>query len=275
MTFSSSEITIEREGAIATLWLDRPDKFNAISDEIWRSIPRAMDELAGDDEIRAVVLAGRGPHFCVGLDLQAFDAGPATEEKPASRAVANLRTLETIGRLQSVITAVSKCPMPVVAAIQGQCLGAGVDLVSACDIRVASANSIFSIRETRIGLVADVGTLQRLPKIVSAGHVAEMAYTGKDIDAERAEKIGLVNDVYASFEATLAAARHLAGEIAANSPMAVRGTKFILQQGEDLTTEQSLLLNRMYVMATSLQSNDLKEAIRAIMEKRPPSFSGT
>ena len=165
--------------------------------------------------------------------------------------------------------------MPVIGVIHGFCLGAGVDLITACDIRIASADAIFSVRETRIGLVADVGTLQRLPKILNAGHVAELAYTGKDIDAQRAEKIGLINDVYDTSELALQAGLAMANEIAANSPMAVRGTKFMLQQNENLTTEQSLMLNGMFTMMTSLQSSDLKEGIKAFTERRPPKFTGS
>jgi enoyl-CoA hydratase len=170
---------------------------------------------------------------------------------------------------------VADCPVPVIAAIHGHCLGGGIDLITACDVRLASADAIFSVRETRIGIVADVGTLQRLPKVIPAGQVAELAYTGKDIDAARAEKIGLVNDVYPDLDQTLAAARSMADEIAGNSPMAVRGTKFVLNKSENLTTEQSLLLNGLWTMATSLQSNDLREAVAAFMERRPASFTGT
>ena len=149
-----------------------------------------------------------------------------------------------------------------------------MDLVTACDIRLASEDAIFGVRETKIGIVADVGTLQRLPGIVATGQVAELAYTGRDIDAARAEKIGLVNDVYSDAEAVQQAAVALAQEIASNAPLAVRGTKFILQQGEDLTTEQSLLLNGLWTMTTTLNSNDLTEAMQAFMEKRPAAFTG-
>jgi enoyl-CoA hydratase len=123
--------------------------------------------------------------------------------------------------------------------------------------------------------VADVGTLQRLPKILNAGHVAELAYSGKDIKADRAEKIGLVNDVYESAEATMAAGLQLANDIASNSPMAVRGTKFILRQSENLTDQQSLMVNGMYTMMTSLESNDLQEGIHAFAERRPAKFTGS
>ncbi len=176
---------------------------------------------------------------------------------------------------QEAISSLAKCQLPVIAAVHGYCLGAGIDLITACDVRISAADGQFGVRETRIGLVADVGTLQRLPKIISAGHMAELAYTGKDISAARAEKIGLVNDVYDDFDSTYAAAMEMANTIAANPPLAVRGTKFILQQSEDLTTEQSLLLNGLFTLMTSLKSNDRHETMHAFGEKRPPVYTGS
>ena len=274
MGFESDCITLEKKGPVGTLWLDRPGKRNAMSTELWQAIPEGMNELASDEEVRAVVLAGKGKSFCVGLDLTQLSSGDGVG-KPESQAVANIRQLEFTTKFQQAISSVADCPLPVIAAVHGHCLGGGIDLITACDIRVASRDAIFSIRETRIGIVADVGTLQRLPKLLNAGHVAELAYTGKDIDAARAEKIGLVNDVYPDFDAAYAAAYDLASEIAANSPMAVRGTKFMLQQGEDLNTQQSLTLNALFTLTTSLQSNDLREAMKAFVEKRPAKFTGT
>jgi enoyl-CoA hydratase len=274
MAFSSNCLTLEKNGPVGTLWLDRPDKRNAMSTELWQGLPGAMAELANDPEIGAVIVAGKGKSFCVGLDLAEFSGGSHIG-KPESRAVGNLRQMEFTSAFQDAVSSVANCPLPVIAAVHGHCLGGGIDLITACDIRVAAKDAIFSVRETRIGIVADVGTLQRLPKVLNAGHVAELAYTGKDIDGLRAEKIGLVNDVYDDFDAAYSAAHDIANDIAANSPMAVRGTKFILQQGEDLTTQQSLLLNGLWTMATSLQSNDLREAMQAFMEKRPAKFTGT
>jgi enoyl-CoA hydratase len=158
--------------------------------------------------------------------------------------------------------------------VHGFCLGGGLDIVTACDIRLASRDTLFGIRETKIGIVADVGTLQRLPKIVTEEHVAELAYTGKDSDAARAEKIGLVNDVFEDFDATYQAAFSMAMEIAANAPLAVRGTKYILSESENMTTEQSLMLNGIWTMITTLNSNDLQEAMKAFIRKRPPEFKG-
>jgi enoyl-CoA hydratase len=275
MNFSSNVLSIEKKGAVGTLWLDRPEKRNAMTSEMWTALPAAVAALGNDPDIRAVVLAGRGKSFCVGLDLMALSEVTPSDAEQTSRAAANLQQMEVTRGFQSAISSIAQCPVPVIAAVHGHCLGGGIDLITACDIRIASADATFSVRETRIGIVADVGTLQRLPRVVTSGHVAELAYTGRDIDAARAEKIGLVNDVYPNADAVLTAAYELAEEIAANSPLAVRGTKFILQQSEDLTTEQSLLLNGLWTMATSLQSNDLKEAVTAYLEKRAPDFTGS
>ena len=275
MDFSSDVITIEKTGAVATIWLDRPDKYNALSEPFWLAIPEAVKSLEADADIRSIIVAGRGKHFCVGIDL--VQSGMGTHQRPAgeSEAVANLKQLQGTSKFQAAISSLAECPLPVIAVIHGHCLGACIDMVTACDIRIAAADSNFSVRETRIGLVADVGTLQRLPKILNAGHVAELAYSAKDIDAARAEKIGLVNDVYESFDAAYAAGMALAEVIAANPPMAVRGTKFMLQQSETLTTEQSLLMNGMFTMMTSLRSNDLQESMHAFAERRPPVYTGT
>jgi enoyl-CoA hydratase len=276
MPFSSEVFSIEHSGHVATLWLDRPEKRNAMSSSFWHDLPYAMAELGDDPAIRAVVLAARGKSFCVGLDLSALGGGGIGTggDKAASPAAANLRQIEVTRSFQAAISSVANCPVPVIAAIHSHCLGGGIDLVTACDIRLASEDALFSIRETKIGITADVGTLQRLPGIITKGHVAELAYSGKDIDAARAEKIGLVNEVFADQKAVVKAAHDLAHEIAANSPLAVRGTKFILQQGEDLTTDQSLMLNGLWTMVANLGSNDLKEAMKAFVEKRTPDFKG-
>jgi len=273
--FESDALSIERSAHVGTLWLDRPEKRNAMGAGFWDGLPRAVDALMEDGETRAIVLAARGKSFSVGLDL-AFLNG-ANEGGIAgnlSGATANLKQLETTQRFQRAISAVAEAPVPVICAVHGFCLGGGLDISTACDVRLASRDAVFGVRETRIGIVADVGTLQRLPTIVTAGHMAELVYTGKDIDATRAEKIGLVNDVYEDAEATYQAAFDMATEIAANAPLAVRGTKFILAQGEDLTTEQSLLLNGIWTMITTLNSKDLQEAMKAFVAKRPPAFKG-
>jgi enoyl-CoA hydratase len=176
-------------------------------------------------------------------------------------------------RLQASVTAVAQCPKPVIAAVHGYCIGGGVDLIAACDIRLASADAVFSVREAKVAIVADLGSLQRLPAIISAGHLAELAFTGKDIDAERAKEIGLVNDVAADVDGVHKAAQALAQEIAANSPVAVQGTKSVLAANEGRTVAEGLEYAATW-NAGMLASDDLVEAMTAFMEKRSPKFTG-
>jgi len=275
-------LSIERDGHVATVWLDRPEARNAMGPAFWDDLVAAMTEVSTDVDVRAVVVAARGPHFSVGLDLKAM-AGLLTGggsgadrlrgDGPPSMAVRAVASRAGIKRLQRSITAVADCPKPVIAAIHGYCLGGGVDLACACDIRLASADALFSVRETKVAIVADLGSLQRLPRIIGKGHVAELAYTGKDVTAARAREIGLVNDVFADAGAVVAGAQAMAAEIASNSPLAVEGTKAVLTAGEDHSVAEGL----DYVAAWNagfLQSDDLVEAMTAFMAKRPPEFRG-
>ena len=258
---------IERHGHTATLWLARPEKMNAMNPPFWNELPVVMGELDRDASVRAIVVAGKGKAFTVGLDVKAM-SGTLFGEQDGRFAL-----IEEIIRLQRSISAVAECTKPVIAAVHGWCLGGGIDLITACDVRYAAKDSIFSIRETKIAIVADVGTLQRLPAIVGKGHVAELAYSGEDITAERAAEIHLVNRVFADSDTTLAKARDLAERIAENSPLAVQGTKRVLQYCEGKSVEDGL----KYVAtwnAAFLKTDDLTEAMSAFLEKRKPKFTG-
>jgi enoyl-CoA hydratase len=280
--FSSPVLSIQQDDAVATVWLDRPEARNAMGPELWSDLPRAMATVSEDVDVRAVVVAARGPHFSVGLDLKAMggvlsggggDGGGGGGASTPSMAARARRGRSEVLRLQASITAVAACPKPVIAAVHGYCIGGGVDLIAACDIRLASADAVFSVREAKVAIVADLGSLQRLPAIIGAGHLAELAFTGKDIDASRAKEIGLVNDVAADAEAVQAAAAALAAEIAANSPIAVQGTKAMLAANDGRTVGQGL----EYVAtwnAGMLASDDLVEAMTAFMERRSPKFTG-
>jgi enoyl-CoA hydratase len=282
--FTSPVLSIEQHDAVATVWLDRPEARNAMGPELWTDLPRAMHVVSEDTDVRAVVVAARGPHFSVGLDLKAMgsvlsgdgdhgdDGGGGGSPAPSMAARARKSRREVL-RLQASISAVALCPKPVIAAVHGYCIGGGVDLIAACDIRLASADAVFSVREAKVAIVADLGSLQRLPAIIGAGHLAELAFTGKDIDAARAKEIGLVNEVAADAGAVQAAAAELAGEIAANSPIAVQGTKSVLAANDGRTVAEGL----DYVAtwnAGMLASDDLVEAMMAFMERRPPKFTG-
>jgi len=273
MPFTSDVLTIERDGPVATLWLDSPERRNAMGPAFWADLPRAMHALSDDTAARAVVLAARGPSFTVGLDLKTMGPLLLQHAQDGSDAQRRRALFREVKRLQAAISSVADCPKPVIAAVQGHCIGGGMDLITACDIRLASADASFSVRETKIAIVADMGTLQRLPAIIPQGHVAELVYTGKDISAERARQIGLVNDVYPDAEALLEAAYALALEIAANSPLAVQGSKAVLRAGEGRRVEEALDYVALW-NASFLHSNDLTEAVTAFMEKRTPVFTG-
>lgn len=271
--FTSEVLTIEHDGAVATLWLDSPERRNAMGPDFWDDLPVAMAGLESDDSVHAIVLAAKGPHFTVGLDLKTMGGNLMGSGGGGSAYTQRMGLYREIRRLQGSISAVADCRKPVIAAVHGYCIGGGIDLITACDLRVASADAVFSVRETKIAIVADVGTLQRLPRVIGAGHVAELVYTGKDIDAARACEIGLVNSVHADRDAVVAAAREMAAEIAANSPTAVQGSKEVLRACADMTVEEGLdhvaLWNSAFVF-----SDDVREAMSAFMEKRPPRFTG-
>ena len=273
MEFSSDVLTLEVDGHVATLWLDREEARNAMGSALWRDLPLAAATVASDREIRVLIIAAKGPHFSVGLDLKEFGGGLAGGAPSASRAASSARAYQAVRTMQASVPSIAELAVPVIAAIHGYCIGGGVDLVSACDVRLCDSLAKFSVRETKVAIVADLGSLQRLPKIIGAGHLAELAYTGKDIDAQRALDIGLVNAVYGNVDELLAGARRLALEIAENSPLAVQGTKAVLAANDGRSVDEGLEFvarwNTMY-----LQSNDLREAMTAFMEKRPPVFNG-
>jgi enoyl-CoA hydratase len=274
VAFQSDVLTIEKEGSIATLWLDRSEARNAMGPEFWRDLPLAVAELDEDDEVRAIVLAANGPHFSVGLDLKAMggalSSGGESTTSPATR---NAKTYAMIRSMQDSVSSVAKCTKPVIAAIHGYCIGGGVDLIAACDVRFASSDAIFSVREAKVAIVADIGSLQRLPKIIGMGHVMELALSGKDITAIRAAEIGLVNQAEGDKNHVVHVAKDLAREIAANSPLAVQGTKAVLNATDGKTVQEGLEFvaawNTLY-----MNSNDLTEAMMAFLEKRPPKFEG-
>lgn len=265
--------TVETKDHVAQVTLTGPGKGNAMGPDFWRELPLVFAELDADPEVRAIVLTGSGKHFSYGLDLPAMAGtfGPLLAEQ----ALAAPRTdfLKEIRRMQDSVTAVADCGKPVIAAVSGWCIGGGLDLIAAVDIRYASAEAKFSLREAKVAIVADIGSLHRLPGIIGEGHLRELAYTGKDIDAARAEKIGLVNEVFADQAAVLDAAHATAREIAANPPLVVQGVKDVLDQRDKSAVAEGL----RYVSAWNaafLPSEDLTEAIQAVFEKREPQFKG-
>ena len=276
----SEVITVEFEGHVAIVWLDRPEQRNAFAREFWEDLPRIMDALDGDEHTRAIVIAARGRSFTVGIDLKAYGPtllnggiDPSDPNQPTSDITKARSTYALVKQLQTTFTSIADNSKPVIAAIHGHCIGAGVDLITACDIRYASQNAVFSVRETKLAIVADVGTLQRLPKIINPGHLAEMVYSGKDYTADEAAAMGLVTRVLPEPGDVLEAALDTAREIAANSPLSVQGSKAVLKGGEGRSVTEALDYVALWNTAF-LQSNDLLEAVMAYSQKRPPNFTG-
>jgi enoyl-CoA hydratase len=270
-------LEIERDGAVGVLWLNRPGKLNALDRALWDDIPAAVAELDADESVRAVVLAGRGKAFCAGIDLAdhaaALAGGGSISGRGETPAAKRRALYDDIRRYQRTAGCFADCAKPVIAAVHGACLGAGVDLVTACDIRLASACATFSVRETRIAMVADVGVLQRLPRIVGEGVARDLVLTGRDLDARRALEVGLVTELLPDADALLARARALAAEVAALSPLATRGAKHVMNVAARAQIGEGLDYVALW-NAAFLHSGDLEEAVRAFLERRAPEFRG-
>lgn len=265
----SETIAVETADFITTVTLARP----TMTPAFFRECEGVFRAIGRDREVRAVVVRSTAKAFSYGLDLAAAFADLGPSLTGGGLAAERTTLLGLIRELQGSFNAIAACPVPVIAAVHHWCIGGGVDLITACDMRVASRDAQFSVRETKIAIVADLGSLQRLPLIVGKGAARELCFTGKDIDAERALRIGLVDHVVADREAAYATAMELAREIAANPPLTVRGVKAVLDYGEGKSVADGL----EYVAAWNsafLASADLGEAISAFAAKRTPVFKG-
>lgn len=261
---------VDIENKIACVAFNRPEKSNALHMDAWIEMKTIFEALSLDTQVRAVILKGEGKNFCAGIDLELLMSVSQYKKINCSgRQSEKIRAL--IQTLQNTISAIEKCSKPVLAAVHNGCIGGGVDIVSACDMRYCSEDAYFTIKEIDLGMVADVGTLQRLPKIISPGMAAEMAYTGRKVFGIEAKSIGLVNQCYTSREMLMEGVMKIATTIASKSPLSIRGTKEVLRYTRDHSVEDSL--NYMSTWnAAMLLSEDLTEAFQATMEKRTPEF---
>lgn len=264
----SERIEVGRHGGVALVELAREGKFNAMDKGMFEAIGDTFRSLGSDSSVRAILLAGRGRHFTSGLDLHyAASQFPPTDD-PGRAAEARLRH---IGWLQDSFNAVEAARPPVIAAIHGGCIGAGVDLAAACDLRLAAAGSFFQIAEVDVAITADLGTLQRLTHLIPEGVVRELAYTGRRMEAEEAARLGLVNRIEPDREALISAGLELASAIAAKSPLAVAGAKMSLNYSRGRPVEEGLRHVAMW-NAGALVSADLTAAIKARLAKETPEF---
>jgi enoyl-CoA hydratase len=247
-----------------------------MSPRFFSEIKQAFQELDADHAVRVAIVRAEGPVFSAGLDLKEAGSllfGDGSGGPKPSPAASNQALYRSVRELQDCFTQVERCQKPVIAAVQGKCVGGGVDLIAACDVRLCTRDASFSIFEVKVAIVADVGTLQRITPIVGKGMAREMAYTARFVPADRALASGLVNEVHADPEALLAAARRMADEIAENAPLAVQGTKLVLNYSDEHSTEEGLEYVAQW-NASRLRSHDMKEAMTAFAEKRQPKFTG-
>jgi len=254
---------------VATVTLNRGEKLNTMIPAFWSELPKVIGEINSNGEARVIVLASTGKHFSAGMDLAVFSMSSEESQAEIGRVRANLR--ENALHLQDSFNCLEKARIPVLAAIQGGCIGGAVDMVTACDMRYASEDAFFCIQEINIGMTADVGTLQRLPKLIPEGVCRELAYTGRRMQAEEAKSVGLVNEVFSNQESLLEGVVEVAEEIASKSPLAIWGSKEMITYSRDHSTSDSL--NYIATWQSGMfQPADMKEAFQAKAENRPSEF---
>ena len=263
------------EEGVGHLVLNKGEDLNKMTMNFWYELPRILDEIDRDASLRVLILSSTGKHFCAGMDLKNFGTLGSDSEKKTNvpdQARIGENLYRVAKELQDMLSKLEKLRIPVLAGIHGGCIGGGLDLVTAADMRFASKDAFFCIQEVNIGMAADIGTLQRLPRVIPEGKVRELAYTGRRMPAEEALEAGLVNKVYESHEEMVSGLKEMAAVIASKSPLAVYGTKAILNFSRDHTIAEGLEYNALWSGAM-LSQKDMTEAMTANFEKREAEFN--
>ena len=266
MTYKCFDLEVGK--GIAHLRFSRPDALNSMIPEFWRELPLAVDELERAAGVRVIVISSTGRHFCSGMDLSVFQGGANLS---TGTALDRERMRRLVLKLQESFNCLEECRVPVIAAVQGGCIGAGVDMVSACDFRYATTSAFFCIQEVNLAMMADLGTLQRLPRLIPEGIARELAYTGDRLDAERAKTCGLVNETFNSEPAMLEHVMSVAKRIAVQSPLAVASSKAAMNYARDHSISDSLR-QAAELQAACFDTEQLQECMQAKKEKREPVF---
>ncbi len=269
MNYSCFDFEIKNH--IAHLRFNRPDKFNSFTPEFWEELPRAINKVSQEASARVIVLSAEGKHFTAGMDISVF-MGSSFDAEADNPQISAEAFRHHVRALQDSFSAMENARQPVLAAIQGGAVGAGVDLVTACDCRYASQDAFFCIQETAIGMTADVGTFPRLAKIIPEGWARQMSYTAERVPAAKAQQIGLVNEVFEDSEALLAGVMEVAAKIADHSPLAVYGCKQLMNYSRDHSTADSLDYIGLW-NAAMLRPDDIRESYIAKKEKREAEYA--
>jgi enoyl-CoA hydratase len=272
MATTYESLSLKQAEGVLTLTLLGPGKGNAMGPPFWEELPRAIDEISVMDEVRVVIVRGSGEHFSYGLDLPQMM--PRLGAMIGNNPMADKRRelMDMIRQMQSGFQKMHESPKPFIAAIHGWCIGGGLNMVSAADIRLCSAEAKFSLREARLAITPDIGALQWLPRIVGEGITREMAFTAADYDAQFALRTGLVNHVLDTPDALFAKAQEIAHQIAENAALAVQGAKSVLNYGIDKSIEAGLQYVAVW-NSSQLQSPDFSEAMQATAERRKAAFN--
>lgn len=264
----AESLAIERDGHVATVVLRGPGKGNAMGPALWRELAPTMNALDAERNVRAIVIRGSGDHFSYGLDLPAMLGEPTIQPGSVQSGRDRETFLTILAGMQDAFGAVARCRKPVIAAIDGWCIGSGIELIAACDLRYATPAAQFSLREVQLAIVADLGGLQRLPGIVGEGNARELALTGRTIDAKRAHEIGLLNAIAGDVHAHAAG---VAAEIAAHSPLTTSGIKRVMNASQGRTIDEGLAYTAVW-NAAFLNGEDFAEAMAAFRERRKPDY---
>jgi enoyl-CoA hydratase len=259
---------------IAHIIMNRPEVRNNMNPAFWEELPQIVREIDADAKARVIVISSTGPHFCGGIDISMFGSGAPDDAatNPHGKRQRGLKFLDTVKRMQDSLSVLEQCRLPVLVAIQGGCIGGGVDLATAADMRYATADAFVTIYETKIGMTADVGTFPRIVKLIPEGIVRELAYTGRRMPAAEALNVGLVNRLFDDHEAMLDGVMDVARDIAANAPLAVHGCKRAISYARDHSTQDGLDWIGLW-NASNLHPEEIQEAMQARAEKRPADFA--
>lgn len=261
---------IEVKDHVAHVQFSRPEAMNSMNKAFWLELPRCVQDIEANTSARAIVISSTGKHFSAGMDLAVFsDPKSVPMSGDPGRMAENLRRV--VLQLQDTLTSLEKVRLPVLAAVHGGCIGGALDLVCAADSRYCTKDAYFTIKETELGMTADVGTLQRLPKLMPEGVVRELAYTGRKFGAEEAQRLGFVNNVYDTQEDMLEAVLAIATQIAANSPLAVTGCKEMLNFSRDHSVEDSLKYMATW-QAGMFRPTDMMKTFQAKAQKQAPAY---